>query len=49
MKDTNKIEEDLKKLDEYIKKLEYKKKIIEKNNLKKKMLIEELKKINEEE
>ena len=49
MKDINNIENDLRKLDDYIETLEYKKKTIEKNNLKKKMLIDELKKINEEE
>jgi len=49
MKDIDNIEKDLKKLDEYIKTLEHKKESIEKNNLKKKMLINELKIINEEE
>ena len=48
MKDIDNIENDLKKLEEYIKTLENKKNTIQKNNLKKKMLINELKIINEE-
>lgn len=49
MKNIDSIENDLKRLDEYIKILEYKKRTIEKNNLKKKLLIRELKIENDEE
>ena len=49
MKNIDNIEKDLIRLEEYIKTLELKRKTIEKNNLKKKMLINELKIINEEE
>lgn len=49
MKNIDSIEKDLKELDEYIETLQYKKNQIEKNNLKKKMFINELRIINEEE
>ncbi len=48
MKDIEKIEKSLTKLDEYIKDLESKKQSLEDNNLKKRMLINELKIINNE-
>lgn len=48
MEQANNIEKDLKQLDEYIKYLEEQKKQLEKDNLKKRILIEELKKQKDE-